>query len=67
LVIPGVFPGKFYLDVDSTTIGNTMTPDISLAVVADVHDRAVLSVELPDRVVSSDAAVLTEGYDNLVL
>ena len=44
-----------------------MTPDISLAVVADVHDSAVLGVELTYRVVSCYAAVLTEGYDYLVL
>jgi hypothetical protein len=67
LVFPGVFPGKFDLDIDSSAIGNAMTPYISLAVVADVHDRAVLGVELPDRVVSSDAAVLTKSHDNLVL
>lgn len=44
-----------------------MTPDISLAMVSYVHDRAVLGVELPYRVISRNAAVLTEGYDNLVL
>lgn len=31
------------------------------------NDTAVLSVELSDRVVTSDAAVLTESYDYLVL
>lgn len=44
-----------------------MTPNISLAVMTDVHDTAVLRVELSDRVISCYAAVLTEGYDNLVL
>lgn len=44
-----------------------MTPDVSFAVMTDVHDTAVLGVELSDRVVSCYAAVLTEGYDDLVL
>lgn len=44
-----------------------MAENVSFAVVSDVYDRAVLSVELPYRVVTSYAAVLTEGYDNLVL
>ena len=44
-----------------------MAPDIGLAVVSDVYDRAVLCVELAYRVVTSYAAVLTEGYDNLIL
>lgn len=44
-----------------------MAPDISFAMVADTDDTAVLGIELTDRVVPSDAAVLTEGYDNLVL
>lgn len=44
-----------------------MTPDISLAVVSHIHDRAVLGVELTYRMVPSYAAVLTEGYDDLVL
>ena len=44
-----------------------MTPHVSLAVVTDIHYRAILCKELPDRMVSGDAAVLTEGYDDLVL
>ena len=67
LVIPGVFPGKFNLDVDGTTVRYPVSPDISLAVVSHVYDSAVLGVELTYRVVPGDAAVLTEGYDDLVL
>jgi hypothetical protein len=44
-----------------------MAPDISLAMVSYVHDSAVLGVKLSDRVVPGYAAVLTEGYDYLVL
>ena len=44
-----------------------MAPDISLAVVSHVYDSTVLGVELAYRVISSYAAVLTEGYDDLVL
>jgi hypothetical protein len=44
-----------------------MTHDVAFAVMTHVHDRAVLGVELTYRVVPSDAAVLTEGYDNLIL
>jgi hypothetical protein len=62
-----VFPGKFNLDIDGPTVRATVAPDISLSVVTHVNDRAVLGVELTYRVVSSYAAVLTEGYDNLVL
>ena len=67
LILPGVFPGKFHFDVQSLTVRDTMTHDVTLAVMAHVHDSAVLGVELAYRVVPSDAAVLTEGYDNLVL
>ena len=44
-----------------------MPPDIGFAVLTDVYNRTVLGEELPYRVVPSDAAVLTEGYDYLVL
>ena len=44
-----------------------MTHDIGLAVLTHTNDTTVLGVELSDRVVSCDAAVLTEGYDYLVL
>ena len=67
LVGARVFPGQLHLDVKCSTIRDSMSPDISLAVVPDVHDGAVLSVELPHRMVSGDAAVLTEGYDDFVL
>lgn len=44
-----------------------MSENIGLAVGADFYDATVFRVKLPDRVVPSDTAVLTEGYDNLVL
>ena len=44
-----------------------MSHDIGLAVVSHIHDRAVLGIELPYRVVTGNAAVLAEGYDYLVL
>ena len=62
-----MFPGEFYFDINSPSIRLTVAPDIGLTVVSDVHDRAVLGVELAYRVVPGYAAVLTEGYDNLVL
>ena len=34
---------------------------------AHTDDSAILGVELTDRVVPSDAAVFTEGYDYFVL
>lgn len=62
-----MFPGKFNLDIQGLTVIDPVAPDISLAMMTHVHDRAVLGVELTYRVVPSDAAVLTEGYDYLVL
>ena len=44
-----------------------MTHDVAFAVVPHVHETAVFREKLPDRMVPSDAAVLTEGYDYLVL
>lgn len=54
-------------DIQGFSIRNAVPPDISFAVVSHVYDSAVLGVELTYRVVPGDAAVLTEGYDNLVL
>ena len=44
-----------------------MPPNISLAVLTDSDDRAVLCIELPYRVVYGVTAVLTESNDNFVL
>ena len=44
-----------------------MAPDIGLAMLTDTNDTTVLRVELAYCMVPSDAAVLTEGYDDLVL
>lgn len=54
-------------DVERLTIRNTVAPDIGLAVMTDIDDAAVFREELPHRMVSSNAAVFTEGYDNFVL
>lgn len=62
-----MFARKFDLDVDSSSIRDTMTHDVGFAMMTDVHDAAVLRVELPDRVVTSNTAVLTESHDDLVL
>ena len=59
--------GKFYFDVYGSSIPNTVSPDIGLAVVTDIDDTAVFREELTYCVVTSDAAVFTESYDNLVL
>ena len=58
---------KFYFDVDGSSIRNAVAHDIGLAMMTDVYDTAVFRNELTDCVVPSYAAVLTEGYDNLVL
>ena len=44
-----------------------MPPDVGFAVMPYVYNRAVLSKELPYRMITGYAPVLTEGYDNLVL
>lgn len=62
-----MFPRQLHLDVECSTIENPMPPDISLAVVPDVDHTAVFREKLTNGVVSGYAAVLTEGYDDLVL
>ena len=44
-----------------------MTKNISFTVATDIHDSAVFRIKLPDRVVTGDAAVLTESDYNFVL
>ena len=58
---------KFYFDVDSPSVPDAVTPNIGLAMVTDIDDTAVFRKELTYGVVPRNAAVLTEGYDNLVL
>lgn len=58
---------KFDFYVQGSPIRNAVAPYISLAVLADSNEAAVLGVELAYRVVHSVAAVLTEGRDDLVL
>ncbi len=55
LILPGEKPRKFNFDVYGLAI-LPMAVDISLAVVANIHKRTVLCVELTYRVVSGDAA-----------
>lgn len=44
-----------------------MSHNVGFTVFPDVDDATVLCEELPDRVVTGYAAVLTEGYDDFVL
>ena len=67
LILPGVFPGKFNLDVQGLAVIDPVAPDISLAVITDTDNSAVLGVELTYRMVPGDAAVFTQSSDNLVL
>lgn len=67
LIRARILTRQLNFDIQCPAVTDTVAENISLAVVADVHDGAVLSVELTHRVVSSDAAVLTEGYDDLIL
>jgi hypothetical protein len=67
LIRARVFTRKFHLDIQGTTIRNAVTHDIALSVVTHVHETTVFREKLPDRMVPSYAAVLTEGYDYLVL
>lgn len=67
LIRARVFAGKFHLDIQGSTVPDTMTHDIRLAMMPDVDHTAVLGEELPDGVVSSDAAVLAQSDNDLVL
>lgn len=67
LVRARAFAGKFHLDIQGTTVADTVTHDIRLAVVAHVDHTAVLGEELPDGVVPGYAAVLAQSDNNLVL
>lgn len=67
LILAGFLAWQLHFDVEGATIRDTMTPDVSFAVMTDVDDRAVLGVKLTDRMVSRNASVLTEGYDDFVL
>jgi hypothetical protein len=67
LVRARVFSRQFYFDVECSTVADPVPPDISLAVVPDVYDGAVLGVELPHRMISGYAAMLTQSCDNLIL
>ena len=44
-----------------------MPPDVGFAMMPYVYNGAILSKELPYRMISRNASVFTEGYDNLIL
>jgi hypothetical protein len=67
LILAGFFAWQLHFDIYGPPIADTVTENISLAVVADIHDVSVLGVKLTDRVISRNASVLTEGYDDFVL
>lgn len=67
LVRARVLTGELDLDIQGPTVADTVPHDIALAVVPDVHDGAVLCIELAHRVVSGYAAVLTQSCDDLIL
>lgn len=58
---------QLHFYVDGPSVRNTVAPDIGLSVLTNMDDAAVFREELTYGVVPSDAAVLTEGYDNLIL
>ena len=67
LILTGSFPRKLYFYVECFAIGDAMSPDVRLALMPDVHQCAVLGIELADSVVSRHAAILAEGNDDFVL
>ena len=67
LIVPRVFPGQLHFDVDGSPIGNAMTHDVGFTMLTDVDDATVLREELPDRMITGNAAILAEGYDDFVL
>lgn len=66
LILPWLLTRQLDLDVYGFAV-LSMAMYIRLAVVANIHKRTVLCVELTYRVVSGDAAALTEGDDDFVL
>jgi hypothetical protein len=67
LIRARILTRKFDLDIYGSSIGNPMSHNVAFTVMSDVHDRAVLCIELPYRVVTGYTSVLTEGYDDLIL
>ena len=58
---------KFNLDINGSSVSDTMTHDIGFAMLTHTNETTILGVELTYRVVPSDAAVFTQSSDNLVL
>lgn len=67
MILPGFFTRQFDLDIDSLAIRNTVSENVGLAMLTDVNDGTVLSVELPDCVVSRHTAVQTKSCYDFVL
>ena len=67
LVLPRGFPWQFDLYVDCFAVRYTVSENITLAMLTDIHDASVLRKKLADRMVSGHAAVLTQGCDDFVL
>lgn len=62
-----MFARELNFDIYGSTIRNTVTENVGLAVVPDIDDGTVLGEELPHRMISSYAAVPTQSCDDLVL
>lgn len=62
-----MFSGELHLDIQGATVTDTMTHDVGLAVMPDVDHTAVFRKKLTNGVVTGYAAVLTEGYNDMVL
>lgn len=67
MVLPRFLAGEFNLDVYRLAVRNAVSEYVGFAVLTDIHDSAVFSVELANRVVSCHAAVLAQGGNDLVL
>lgn len=67
LIRAGMLAGELNLDIYGATVADAMTSDVGFAVMPDIYGGAVLGVELPYRVIESDASVLAERHDNFVL
>lgn len=67
LIRARLFARQLNFDINGSAIRNAVAHNIGLAVLTNVDDAAVLSVELSYRMIPNYAAVLTEGYEDFVL
>ena len=58
LVLPRGFTWQFDLKIYRLAVRNTVSENIAFSVLTDIHDSAVLRIELANRVISCYAAVL---------